>query len=50
MAHQVTLQGNVVTLAGNFPTVGQKAADFSLVGKDLNDVSLAQFAGKRKVL
>ncbi|SUC40545.1 thiol peroxidase [Proteus mirabilis] len=50
MAHQVTLQGNAVTLAGNFPTVGQKAADFSLVGKDLNDVSLAQFAGKRKVL
>lgn len=50
MAHQVTLQGNVVALAGNFPAVGQKAADFSLVGKDLNDVSLANFAGKRKVL
>lgn len=50
MAHQVTLQGNAVALAGNFPAVGQKAADFSLVGKDLNDVSLANFAGKRKVL
>ena len=50
MANQVTLQGNAVTLAGHFPTVGQKAPEFSLVGKDLNDVSLAQFSGKRKVL
>ncbi len=48
MAHQVTLQGNAVTLAGNFPTVGQKAADFSLVGKDLNDVSLAQLPANVK--
>ena len=29
---------------------GDKAPDFSLVGKDLKDVKLADFAGKRKVL
>ncbi|WP_099075280.1 thiol peroxidase [Proteus alimentorum] len=50
MTHQVTLQGNSVDLMGKFPEVGQKASEFSLVSKDLNDVSLAQFAGKRKVL
>ncbi len=35
---------------GNFPQKGQSAPDFKLVGKDLKDVSLADFAGKRKVL
>lgn len=50
MAHQVTLQGNPITLGGKFLTVGEKAPAFSLVDKDLNDVSLAKFAGKRKVL
>lgn len=50
MTHQVTLQGNSVDLMGKLPEVGQKAPEFSLVSKDLNDVSLAQFAGKRKVL
>lgn len=46
----VTLGGNPVNVAGNFPQKGQSAADFKLVGKDLKDVSLADFAGKRKVL
>ena len=46
----VTLGGNAVSLAGNFPEVGQNAPAFSLVGTDLADVTLANFAGKRKVL
>ncbi|MCB5195669.1 thiol peroxidase [Deefgea salmonis] len=46
----VTLGGNPVTLNGTFPTVGSIAPAFSLVAKDLSDVSLASLAGKRKVL
>lgn len=46
----VTLGGNPIEVAGKFPQPGDKAADFSLVGKDLKDVSLSSFAGKRKVL
>jgi len=47
---QVTLRGNPVKVDGNFPTVGDKAPAFKLVGKDLADVTLANFSGKRKVL
>ena len=46
----VTMGGNPVNVAGNFPQQGQAAPDFKLVGKDLKDVTLADFAGKRKVL
>jgi thiol peroxidase len=46
----VTLGGAPVTLYGTFPSVGQAAPAFTLVGKDLKDVSLHDFAGKRKVL
>ncbi|MFE0104585.1 thiol peroxidase [Streptomyces sp. NPDC059009] len=46
----VTFQGNPVDVAGTFPQKGSKAPDFSLVAKDLSDVSPADFAGKRKVL
>lgn len=44
------LAGTPVTLHGAFPAVGQAAPDFTLVDKDLKDVSLQSFAGKRKVL
>ena len=47
---EVTLKGNPIQVAGNFPQAGQKAAPFSLVGGDLSDVTLASFAGKRKIL
>jgi thiol peroxidase len=47
---QVTLGGNPVEVAGSFPATGSKAADFVLVSKDLKDVALGDFAGKRKVL
>ncbi len=46
----VTLKGSPVTLFGDFPVVGKAAPDFTLVDKDLKDVGLKDFAGKRKVL
>jgi thiol peroxidase len=46
----VTLKGNPIEVAGSFPQKGQKAPAFKLVAKDLKDVSLADYAGKRKVL
>jgi len=47
---KVTHKGNPIDVAGAFPAVGQTAPAFTLVGKDLGDVSLKDFAGKRKVL
>ena len=47
---QVTLGGNAIEVGGTFPSAGQNAPEFSLVGKDLKPVTLADFAGKRKVL
>ena len=46
----VTLKGNPIEVAGSFPREGQKAPAFTLVAKDLKDVSLAEYAGRRKVL
>jgi thiol peroxidase len=46
----VTHKGNPIDIAGAFPQKGQKAPAFKLVAKDLKDVSLADYAGKRKVL
>lgn len=46
----VTLKGNPIDVAGSFPLKGQKAPAFKLVAKDLADVSLAAYAGKRKIL
>ena len=46
----VTLAGNPIKIEGTFPKVGDKAPDFSLVNRDLKDVTLADFAGKKKVL
>lgn len=46
----VTLGGEPLKVEGNFPRVGDTAHSFMLVDKDLNDVSLSQFKGKRKVL
>ena len=46
----VTLEGNPVNVEGHFPQPGEKAHSFMLVDKDLNDVALSHFKGKRKVL
>ena len=50
MSQTVHFQGNPVPVVGQFPQVGEQAKPFSLVAKDLADVSLANYAGKRKVL
>ena len=50
MSQLVHFQGNPVSVAGSIPQAGSKAQAFTLVAKDLSDVTLAQFAGKRKVL
>ncbi|MFP4080128.1 MAG: thiol peroxidase [Ectothiorhodospira sp.] len=47
---EITLQGNPIHTSGELPQVGSKAPDFTLVDKDLNDVSLGDFRGVRKVL
>lgn len=47
---QVTRRGTPVQVNGVLPPVGSKAPAFSLVGADLSDVTLSNFAGKRKVL
>ena len=46
----ITLQGNEIHTAGEFPRVGSKAPDFTLTDSNLNDVSLARWMGKKKVL
>lgn len=46
----VTLGGEPISVGGNFPRVGDIAHSFMLVDKDLKDVSLSQFWGKRKIL
>lgn len=50
MTQTVTLGGNPIEVAGRFPARGDVAPAFSLVAKDLQDVTLASLAGKRKIL
>jgi thiol peroxidase len=45
-----TLGGAPVKLYGDFPQIGQAAQPFSLVNKDLQDITLKSFGDKRKVL
>jgi thiol peroxidase len=47
---EITLQGNPIHTSGELPAVGSTAPDFSLTDAELNDVSLKDFAGKKKVL
>jgi len=46
----ITLQGNPITTNGELPAVGSDAPDFKLVDGELNDRSLADYAGKKKLL
>ncbi len=43
-------QGKLIHTNGELPAVGTKAPNFSLVNGKLQDVNLASFAGKRKIL
>ena len=47
---QITLAGNPIEVAGNFPAVNSQVENFTLVSNGLENVELANFAGKRKVL
>lgn len=46
----VTFKGNPVQTSGNLPARGSSAPDFKLARTDLADVSLQDFAGKKKIL
>jgi len=47
---EVTLKGNPIHTSGELPAPGSKAHDFELTRVDLSDVSLSDFAGKKKIL
>ncbi|MEV4893885.1 thiol peroxidase [Nonomuraea sp. NPDC050547] len=47
---EITFKGNPVTVGGTFPRPGDSAPGFTLVAKDLSDVSLADYGDKYKVL
>ncbi|WP_305906630.1 thiol peroxidase [Methylomarinum sp. Ch1-1] len=46
----ITFQGKPIHTSGDLPAVGSQAPDFKLVSNRLKEVSLANYAGKRKVL
>ena len=50
MTQTVTLGGNPIQIGGSVPQAGTTAPAFRLVAKDLSDITLESFAGKRKVL
>lgn len=47
---QVTLKGDAVEVGGSFPTAGAQAAAFTLTDVQLQEQTLASYAGKRKIL
>ncbi|HSX03828.1 MAG TPA: thiol peroxidase [Rhabdochlamydiaceae bacterium] len=47
---QITLKGNAIHTNGQLPALQTKAPDFQLVDQDLNNRSLKDFKGKRKIL
>ena len=46
----ITLQGNEIHTNGELPATGAQAPDFKLVDGELNDRSLADYKGKKKLL
>ena len=50
MSTTITLRGNPIRVDGDLPVAGAKAPDFKLTSGTLADVSLKDFAGKRKVM
>jgi len=47
--HSITYEGTTYQTYGELPSIGSRAPDVSLVNTDLQDVSLANFTGMRKV-
>ncbi|HHZ5482620.1 TPA: thiol peroxidase [Escherichia coli] len=50
MLQIVSFLGTPTMVANSIPQMGSKAQSFTLVAKDLSDITLNQFVGKRKVL
>ncbi|KAF0163443.1 MAG: thiol peroxidase atypical 2-Cys peroxiredoxin [Rhodocyclaceae bacterium] len=50
MSTTISLRGTPVRVDGDLPAAGSKAPDFKLTSAALADVSLKDFAGKRKVM
>ncbi len=48
--HRISYEGKTYATYGELPTVGSRAPDVSLVNTELQDVSLANWLGMRKVL
>lgn len=48
--HKITYDGTSYRTYGELPSIGSRAPDVSLVNTSLQDVSLANFMGMRKVL
>ena len=46
----ITFKGNPIETVGDVPGVGAQAPAFTLVGTDLQEKSLSDFAGKKKIL
>ena len=46
----ITLQGNEIHTNGDLPAIGESAPDFQLVDKDLNNVNLDEYVGKKKLI
>ena len=46
----LTFKGNPINTSGDLPAIGETAPDFKLVTAELKDVTLADFAGKKKLL
>jgi len=46
----ISRRGDPTTTNGDLPAVGSKAPDFKLTDVNLNDVGLADFKGKKKLL
>lgn len=46
----ITLKGNPIHTVGSLPAAGSKCPDFKLTAGDLSDLTLAAFAGKKKIL
>lgn len=47
---KITLKGSPFTTSGDLPKVGTKAPGFRLVNGSLEDVTLDQFKGKKKII
>ena len=47
---KITLHGNDINTNGDLPPIGDQAPDFSLVDRELNEVNLETYRGKKKLL